>query len=130
MFYEVFLFLIIQMILIMECGRMTVTNTYQTIGAGDVPDVDVFMKAIELYLLWALVLDQVCKYSITYIYIVHLQMNSWPKDITALTVNTPYKTLFRYSEPIKNPLYSESLFEFHSKRQFWTRPMFASVARL
>jgi hypothetical protein len=70
----------------MECGRMREKNTYQTLGAGDVPDVNVFMKAIELYLLWAPVLDQVCKYSITYIYIVHLQMKSWPKEITALTV--------------------------------------------
>ena len=76
MFYEFFLFIIIQMILIMECGRMREKNTYQTLGAGDVPDVNVFMKAIELYLLCAPVLDQVCKYSITYIYIVHLQMNS------------------------------------------------------
>jgi hypothetical protein len=71
-----FLFLIIQMILIMECGRMTVKNTYQTLGTGNVPDVDVFMTALEVYLVWALVLDQVCKYSITYIYIVHLQMKS------------------------------------------------------
>jgi hypothetical protein len=71
-----FLFLIIQMILIMECGRMTVENTYQTLGAGYVPDVHVFMTALEVYLVWALVLDQVCKYSITYIYIVHLQMKS------------------------------------------------------
>ena len=63
------------MILIMECGRMTAINTYQTLGAGHVPGVHVLIKAIEFYLVWALV-DQVCKYSTTFIYIVHLLMKS------------------------------------------------------
>jgi len=105
----------------MECGRITGKNTYQALGAGDVPDVNV----LEC---WALVLDQVCKYWCVQLYSTPSNEKLIERDNSAYCKHSIQDLI--QVERTKNPLYSESLLEFHSKRQFWTVSMFTSVARL
>jgi hypothetical protein len=105
----------------MECGRMTVKNTCQTDGTRYVPDVNV----LEF---WALVLDQVCKYWCVQLYSTPSNEKLIERDNSDYCKHSIQDLI--QVQRTKNPLYSESLLEFHSKTQFWTVSMFASVARL
>ena len=114
----------------MECGRITWKNTYQTDGTRDVPDVNVFIQAtcIVFYLVWALALGQVCKYWYVQLYSTPSNEKLSERDNSDYCKHSIQDLI--QVQRTKNPLYSESLFEFHSKRQFWKVTTCASVARL
>ena len=114
----------------MECGRITWKNTCQTDGTRDVPDVNVFIQAtcIEFYLVWALALGQVCKYWYVQLYSTPSNEKLSERDNSDYCKHSIQDLI--QVQRTKNPLYSESLFEFHSKRQFWNVTTCASVARL